>query len=451
MPEPTRAAAQHRWVRRTAPLAVAVVLVAGGTVVSRSVANAGQGEAFRTATVTRGDVQQTLDLTGSARRVNQQSASFAVAGSVSAVRVAVGDQVHAGQVLATLDRTPLQHAVTDAEAALARAQATLDSDQAAGTTHDVGNALPRHRTSCRRPRGQPLAPRDRGPLRAGHTPAVRSPPVPPCSRRNRPRRTPRGRPRRTSPRWTRSWRRSPRRVPAWCPHRRPSRPPAPRLRRHPFPRRPPRRRPPERGRNGRSWQPGGLAGGQRSLFPGVGSGSTDPELPECLPGRDPEVAADPARAGHRAAGPGRDADDADCRPGGPGDVRVRRDRSEGHRPEPHRKVRHRIDWRRPGHHRTQRCRHRHLLDPGTHRWQHQPERHHRLRVWPRLGLRLGLRHASVRRCPGHRRRSGRDRGRAGAPRRPQPPRGSHPDRSDRRHSGQRRSHQGRFCGQQEPS
>ena len=134
MPEPIRRKQQHRWARRGLPVTLVVALVVAGTAVTRSVASADPGDSLRTGTVVRADVQQTLNLAGTAQRVNQQSASFAVNGSVAHLRVAVGDQVRTGQVLATLDRTPLERAVTEAEATLARARATLESDQSAQTS-----------------------------------------------------------------------------------------------------------------------------------------------------------------------------------------------------------------------------------------------------------------------------------------------------------------------------
>jgi len=99
----------------------------------RSSASASPVDTYRTTTVTKGSVEQRLDLTGSVRRVNQVSQSFAVSGTVSSVSVAVGDTVTAGETLASLDPKPLNSAVLDAEAALAQAKATLESDQSAAT------------------------------------------------------------------------------------------------------------------------------------------------------------------------------------------------------------------------------------------------------------------------------------------------------------------------------
>jgi len=134
VPEIPRRLLRRTWLRRTLPAGVAAILVVGGTVVVRNSASASPIDTYRTTTVTTGSVEQRLNLTGSAQRVNQVSEAFAVTGTVSSVSVAVGDTVKAGQVLATLDRTPLRSAVISATASLAKAEATLESDQSTTTT-----------------------------------------------------------------------------------------------------------------------------------------------------------------------------------------------------------------------------------------------------------------------------------------------------------------------------
>ena len=133
MPEIYQSFQRRTWVRRAVPAAAVAVLVIWGTVVVRNSASASPVDTYRTTTVTKGAVEQRLDLTGSVQRVNQVSQSFVVSGTVSSVSVAVGDTVTAGETLASLDPKPLNGAVLDAEAALAQAKATLESDQSAAT------------------------------------------------------------------------------------------------------------------------------------------------------------------------------------------------------------------------------------------------------------------------------------------------------------------------------
>ena len=141
MPEVPQRFLRRTWVRRALPAGVAVALVVGGTAVTRANANANPIDTYRTTTVTTGSVEQRLNVTGSVQRVNQVSQGFAVAGTVTSVPVSVGDTVTTGQALATIDPRPLHSAVTAAQASLAKAKATLESDQTTSTaTSGTGGA-----------------------------------------------------------------------------------------------------------------------------------------------------------------------------------------------------------------------------------------------------------------------------------------------------------------------
>jgi len=113
-------------------------LVVAGTAVTRANANSNPIDTYRTTTVTNGSVEQRLNVTGTVQRVNQVSQGFAVAGKVTGVPVSVGDTVTTGQTLATIDPGPLQSAVTAAQASLAKAKATLESDQTSTATSGTG-------------------------------------------------------------------------------------------------------------------------------------------------------------------------------------------------------------------------------------------------------------------------------------------------------------------------
>ena len=82
---------------------------------------------LRTATVSTGSVTQTISLSGSVERVDQVNATFRTSGTVTSVKVAIGDEVEAGDVLATIGTAPLKRAVTVAQADLVAAQAALDA------------------------------------------------------------------------------------------------------------------------------------------------------------------------------------------------------------------------------------------------------------------------------------------------------------------------------------
>ena len=87
-------------------------------------------------------MQQTVDSDGTATPTVNDSVSFAVSGTVTAVPVAAGTTVTAGQVLATVDTLSLDAAVLEAQATLATAKAKLatsvsDSDGTAAAVAQI--------------------------------------------------------------------------------------------------------------------------------------------------------------------------------------------------------------------------------------------------------------------------------------------------------------------------
>ncbi len=74
--------------------------------------------AQRTATVAVGTVQSSVSASGNVSATNAASVDFGTSGTVTAVDVAVGDHVTAGQVLGTIDPTTAQTALEAAQANL---------------------------------------------------------------------------------------------------------------------------------------------------------------------------------------------------------------------------------------------------------------------------------------------------------------------------------------------
>ena len=114
---------------RAVIIAGTALAVVGGVGWGVAVANPSSQTRYVTATAGTGDVTQTYSTSGTIARTNTSEASFAVDGTVSSVKVAVGDQVEAGDVLAVLKKGPLQLAVLDAETSVAEAKANLYSAQ----------------------------------------------------------------------------------------------------------------------------------------------------------------------------------------------------------------------------------------------------------------------------------------------------------------------------------
>ena len=81
-----------------------------------------------------GPMTLTLSAEGTIAPAETDDLSFATAGTVTAVNVAAGDTVAAGQVLASIDSAELAPAVAEAEAAVADAEAKLADDEDAGAS-----------------------------------------------------------------------------------------------------------------------------------------------------------------------------------------------------------------------------------------------------------------------------------------------------------------------------
>jgi multidrug efflux pump subunit AcrA (membrane-fusion protein) len=125
--------------RRGFAFGLAIVLIGAGSV-AYAMSSSGTATRYVMATAARGDVAQLLGLTGSVQQANQKSVSFGVSGSVTAVSVALGDTVTAGQQLAQIDPAPLQSAVLDAQATLAQAKAAVESDQSGASSSGSSGA-----------------------------------------------------------------------------------------------------------------------------------------------------------------------------------------------------------------------------------------------------------------------------------------------------------------------
>ncbi len=103
-------------------------------------ASAGDGAEYRTAEASVSDVEQTLSLSGTVASADRAEVGFGTAGTVSSVKVAAGDSVRRGQVIAQLDRTDLEREVRRARSALADARAQLAAHEA-GQSATVGEAV----------------------------------------------------------------------------------------------------------------------------------------------------------------------------------------------------------------------------------------------------------------------------------------------------------------------
>ncbi|MFJ9775657.1 efflux RND transporter periplasmic adaptor subunit [Kitasatospora sp. NPDC101157] len=109
-----------------AALVYATVNGSGGTAAAKPVT--------RTATVAKGTVLATVSGTGTLVSPTDAAQDFTTGGRLTAVKVAVGDAVKKGQVLATVDTTAAQQQVDAARSALTTANANLTKAEAGVTT-----------------------------------------------------------------------------------------------------------------------------------------------------------------------------------------------------------------------------------------------------------------------------------------------------------------------------
>jgi multidrug efflux pump subunit AcrA (membrane-fusion protein) len=111
---------------------LAVILVGAAAAAYLEVGDTGAASASaftRDATVARGTVLAQVSASGNLALAAQSSLAFGAAGKVTAVKVAVGQQVTAGQVLATIDPTGADLALTEAQQQLTVAQDNLAKAQ----------------------------------------------------------------------------------------------------------------------------------------------------------------------------------------------------------------------------------------------------------------------------------------------------------------------------------
>ncbi len=103
-----------------------VVLIGGGALIYARRANASQVQ-YTTSAVTYGNLTQTVSASGPLQAKAEYDMNFNTSGQVNAIDVHVGQQVKAGQMLATLNAPNLQIAVEQAQITVDNAQQTYDT------------------------------------------------------------------------------------------------------------------------------------------------------------------------------------------------------------------------------------------------------------------------------------------------------------------------------------
>lgn len=138
--KPARIGFRRVALRRGVPLALGGLIVTGAGTGWALVDDS--GPQYRTAVASIGSVDQLTNFTGTVAATGRASAAFGVAGTVDEVLVAPGDRVEKGEVLATLDKDDLKAAVRAAQATLAEARATLETDSSSSSSDSSGSSSP---------------------------------------------------------------------------------------------------------------------------------------------------------------------------------------------------------------------------------------------------------------------------------------------------------------------
>src|SRR5215470_492319 len=121
---------RRRWLVLTV---TAVVIVAASAVfIGLRARTASSATSCREVSVTVGTMQLTTAASGTLEPAQVANLSFPVSGQIATVAVGVGQQVAAGQTLATINSSMLAAQVAQAQATLANNQAKLSADQSAG-------------------------------------------------------------------------------------------------------------------------------------------------------------------------------------------------------------------------------------------------------------------------------------------------------------------------------
>jgi len=115
-------------------IAIALLVILGGFSLFRGKSASAN---IQVGTVKRQDVQKTVLTTGQVVSSTDLDLSFQGSGVVRSLRVKEGDQVYAGETLATLDQGNALASVETAQGSLAQAQANYDKIRAAATPQDI--------------------------------------------------------------------------------------------------------------------------------------------------------------------------------------------------------------------------------------------------------------------------------------------------------------------------
>jgi len=133
---------RSRWRLRIVIGLVVLAVVVGGFLTYGAVfgGDGSESAAFNTHKVGTATIRSSVTMSAAAESVDNAVLSFGIAGRVSSVDVTLGDEVKAGQKLASLESDDLENALASAEASLASARIRLQQIQNGASAADIANA-----------------------------------------------------------------------------------------------------------------------------------------------------------------------------------------------------------------------------------------------------------------------------------------------------------------------
>jgi len=130
MSNTTKPPARHKLIRRLALSAVAAVTIAGGWFAYAAATAEDPAADVTTAVVKTGDVQKTVLATGLLKPARLVAVGAQVSGRVTALKVALGDVVKEGDLIAEIDSQTRENDLRTSQAALANVRAQLAEKRA---------------------------------------------------------------------------------------------------------------------------------------------------------------------------------------------------------------------------------------------------------------------------------------------------------------------------------
>jgi HlyD family secretion protein len=126
--------------RKVGAIAVAIVAMGGGAAFYGL--NATDAPTVVSSPVTRGEVVQKVEATGTVQPVDSVEVGAQVTGTIKTLGATFNSEVRKGQILATLDPASLQAEVDQARANLVRLQAQYEQARSASTTRLSSSRAP---------------------------------------------------------------------------------------------------------------------------------------------------------------------------------------------------------------------------------------------------------------------------------------------------------------------